>query len=182
MTPTHFVARAVAPLLCALPLLASAQSGGTPLRIENAWARFTTGQQSTGVFLTLTAAEDSRLVGGSSPLAGSVEVHEMRMDGEVMRMRAIPALALPAGQAVALKPGGYHVMLMGLKKPLAAGSTVPLTLVVEGADKQQRRIDVSVPVRKSAPVREQPVPGPDGKGHEHHGHEHGHGHGHDHKH
>jgi copper(I)-binding protein len=75
-----------------------------------------------------------------------VEIHEMAMDGNVMKMRAVPSLDLPAGKAVDLKPGGYHVMLMDLKKPLTAGDTVPITLVVESAG-QRETVEVKAAVR-----------------------------------
>jgi VCBS repeat-containing protein len=82
-------------------------------------------------------------------VAGVVEIHEMAMDGNAMKMRALPkaGLDLPAGKAVALKPGGYHVMLMGLKQQLKAGDTVPLTLVVEGKDGKKETLELKVPVR-----------------------------------
>ena len=73
------------------------------------------------------------------------------MDGNVMKMRAIPGLELPAGKAVDLKPGGYHVMLMSLKQPLKDGETVPLTLVVEGKDGKQEKLEVKAPVKAAAP-------------------------------
>jgi copper(I)-binding protein len=104
-------------------------------------------QKATGAFMRLTAPVDSRVVEARSPVAGTVEIHEMKMDNGVMRMRAMPALTLPANQAVDLAPGGYHVMLMGLKQVLKPGDSVPLTLVVEGPDKQRRNIEVSAPVR-----------------------------------
>ena len=164
--------------LLAAALLTMSASAWSQVVVSDAWARATVpGQQATGMFATLTATQDSKLVGGSSPVAGTVEVHEMKMEGDVMKMRAIPALALPAGQAVALKPGSYHVMLMGLKKPLPDGSSVPIKLVVEDAQKKQTTIDIKVPVKKAAPAQ-----GADGAGHGHsHGHSHGHAHG-DHKH
>jgi copper(I)-binding protein len=80
------------------------------------------GQKGTGAFMKLTAKDGAKLVGASSPVAGVTEVHEMKMEGDVMKMRAVPALDLPAGKPVELKPGGYHVMLMDLKAPLAKGS------------------------------------------------------------
>lgn len=98
----------------------------------DAWVRATVpGQKATGLFVELKSPTAARLTGGSSPVAASVEVHEMSMDGGVMRMRALPALALPAGQAVSLKPGSYHVMLMGLKGDVPAGTTVPVNLTIE---------------------------------------------------
>jgi copper(I)-binding protein len=116
--------------------------------VTDPWVRGTVPEQkATGAFMRLTAPVDSRVVEARSPVAGTVELHEMKMDNGVMRMRAMPALTLPANQAVNLAPGGYHVMLMGLKQPLKAGDTVPITLVVEGPDKQRRNIEVSAPVR-----------------------------------
>lgn len=117
------------PLLLALSLATAAAQAQTAATAP--WVRATVaGQQATGLFVELKSPTAARLVGGSSPLAASVEVHEMSMDNGVMRMRALPALALPAGQAVSLKPGGYHVMLMGLKQPVKAGDTVPVTLTI----------------------------------------------------
>lgn len=94
-----------------------------------------------------TSAKPAKVVAASSPAAAVVEIHEMKMDGGVMKMRAVDALALPAGQAVALKPGSYHVMLMGLKAPISAGETVPLTLTVEGEDKQRSTVEVKALAR-----------------------------------
>jgi len=151
--------------LLAATLLTLACSAHAQVAVSDAWVRATVpGQQATGMFATLTATQDSKLVGGSSPAADTVEVHEMKMDGDVMKMRAIASLPLPAGQAVSLKPGSYHVMLLGLKKPLSDGSTVPIKLVIEDAQKKQAAIEVKVPVKKMAPAK-----GAD-HGHGHHGH------------
>lgn len=156
--------------MVALTLLSMAGSAWSQVAVSDAWVRATVpGQQATGMFANLTATQDSKLVGGSSPVAGTVEVHEMKMEGDVMKMRAVASLPLPAGQAVSLKPGSYHIMLMGLKKPLPDGSTVPVKLVVEDAQKKQATIDVKVPVKKMGPAQ----------GAEPAGHDHGHG---DHKH
>jgi hypothetical protein len=88
-----------------------------------------------------------RLVEARSPVAGVVEIHEMTMVDNVMRMRAVPGLELPAGKAVELKPGGYHVMLMDLKGQVKEGQSVPLTLVVEGRDKKRQTVEVKAQVR-----------------------------------
>ena len=90
------------------------------------------------------------MVEAKSPVAGVVEVHEMSMEKDVMKMRAVPALELPAGKMVELKPGGYHVMLMDLKQQMKEGDTVPLTLVVEGKDKKRSTIEVKAPVKPLA--------------------------------
>lgn len=116
--------------------------------VQDAWVRATVPQQkATGAFMRLTATQDMRLVGASSPVAGVTEVHEMKLVDNVMKMRAIPALDLPAGQAVELKPGGYHIMLLDLKQPVAQGSTVPLTLVFEAKDGQRTTQELQAPVR-----------------------------------
>ena len=145
----------------ALLLAAAGSAFAQAVKVENAWARATVpGQQGTGAFMTLTAPEGARLVGASTPAAGVAEVHEMAMQGDVMKMRAVPALDLPAGQPVELKPGGYHLMLMDLRAPLTPGSTVPLTLLLRDARGAELRQEVRVPVRAAA----QPAPT--------HGHQH----------
>ena len=112
-------------------------------RVTDAWVRGTVAQQGgTGAFMKITSAQGGRLVAAQSPVARSAEVHEMTLQGDVMAMRAIDALELPAGQAVELKPGGHHLMLLGLKQPLKAGETVPLTLTVEGKDGKRETIEV----------------------------------------
>ena len=119
-----------------------------PVAVADAWARATvTGQKASGVFMKLTAAQATRLVGASSPVAGVVEVHEMKMEKDVMKMAAIAELDLPAGKTVELKPGGYHVMLMDLKNPLADKSNIPLTLTFEDAKGQKSQQVLQVPVR-----------------------------------
>ncbi len=116
--------------------------------VQDAWVRATVPQQkATGAFMRLTAAQDARLVSASSPVAGVTEVHEMKLVDNVMKMRPLPALDLPAGQAVELKPGGYHIMLLDLKQPVAQGSTVPLTLVFEAKDGQRTTQELQSPVR-----------------------------------
>jgi copper(I)-binding protein len=98
--------------------------------------------------MQLSARADTRLVEVSSPIAGVVELHEMAMEQDVMRMRAVKAgLALPAGKPVELKPGGYHVMLMDLKGPVKAGDVVPVTLVFEGQGGQRETLVVKATAR-----------------------------------
>jgi copper(I)-binding protein len=116
-------------------------------RVTDPWVRGTVAaQQPAGIYLTLQSARGGRLVDVKSPLARA-EMHEMAMEGDVMRMRQVAAIDLPAGRAVVLKPGGLHLMLMGLKAPLKAGDTVPLTLVVEGKDGQRESLEVQAPVK-----------------------------------
>jgi len=106
------------------------------LTIDQLWARPTVpGMSAGGGFLSIrnSGSKPDRLLGGSSPVADAVEVHEMRMEGDVMRMREIKALELPAGTRVTLAPGGLHLMLLGLKAPLKVGDNVPVKLRFEAA-------------------------------------------------
>ena len=119
--------------------------------VKEAWVRGTVAsQKSTGLYAQITSSGGGRLVAVSSPLAGVAEIHEMAMDGNVMRMRALAALDLPAGKAVKLEPGGYHVMLMQLKQELKAGDAVPVTLVVEAADGKRENIEIQATVKALA--------------------------------
>jgi hypothetical protein len=116
--------------------------------VKEPWVRATVAQQkASGAFMTLTSTSDVKLVSASSPVAETVEVHEMAIENDVMKMRAVSAIPLPAGKPVELKPGGYHVMLMGLKQPLQAGDTVPVTLVIEDKNQKRESIEVQAPVR-----------------------------------
>jgi copper(I)-binding protein len=120
--------------------------------VHNAWVRSTVaGQSGTGAFMSLTASEATRLVGVDSPVAGVAEVHEMKMEGDVMKMRALPGLDLPAGKTIELKPGSYHLMLMDLKQSLPKDTRVPLVLRFQNAGGVQSRLELSVPVRMMAP-------------------------------
>lgn len=133
-------------------LLSSAAWAQTAVKVEGGWARATVqGQQATGAFMKLTAPQATRLVAVSTPVAGVAEVHEMKMDGNVMKMRAIAGLDLPANQAVELKPGSFHLMLMDLKAPLMKDSSVALTLTFKDAKGVETKQQVSVPVSTGMP-------------------------------
>jgi len=134
-------------------LLAWAGAGHAQVQVKDAWARpAVQGQSATGAFMSLTSADGARLVGASSPVAGVVEIHEMAMDGNVMKMRAVPGVDLPPGRSVELKPGGYHVMLMDLKRPLKLGERVPVELRFETRDKRLVTQPVEVEVMARAPA------------------------------
>lgn len=127
--------------------------------VNDAWVRGTVAQQkATGAFMRITSMQGGKLISASSPIAGTVEVHEMSMDGNVMKMRPLAdGLALPMGKAVELKPGGYHVMLMDLKRPLVAGDVVPIALVIQGGNGKRETVDVKAPVRAlGAPAANSP--------------------------
>ncbi len=142
--------------LSALALSACGQSGPSakagaagPVVVADALCRPTpNGRQVTGCYLTLTAPAADTLVSVSSPVAALAQVHEMRMESNMMMMRELEAgLPLPAGQAVSLAPGGNHIMLMGVTEPLRAGDAVPLTLTFATA----------APIEVTAPVGQPPA-------------------------
>lgn len=135
-----------------------AQGVFAQVQVDEPWVRATVAQQKvTGAFMRLTAPQDARLVSAQSPVAGRVEIHEMTMENNVMKMRPVDAIELPAGKVVELKPGGYHVMLFDLKRPVVEGETMPLTLVIEGKDGKRESIELSAPVK--------PLTQPNGGGH-----------------
>ena len=139
-------------ILIAALAWAAAGSALAQVDITSAWARSTVpGQGGTGAFMTIVAKDGGKLVGAASPVAGVVELHEMAMDNNVMKMRAIPALDLPAGRAVQLKPGGYHVMLLDLKRPLKVGEKVRIELRLETPDGKRITQPVEVEVRSTPP-------------------------------
>jgi copper(I)-binding protein len=120
--------------------------------VEDGWVRASVpGQLSTGAFMRIVANEPTQLVSASSPVAGVAEVHAMKMEGDVMRMRPAGPIDLPVGSAFELKPSGYHLMLQDLKKPLEAGSTVPVTLVFRNAKGVETRQELRLPVAVLAP-------------------------------
>ena len=140
-------------LLTATLTLACSALYAQTVEVKDAWVRSPVrGQQGTGAFMNITAKEATRLVGVSSPVAGVAQVHEMKMEGDIMKMRAVPVLDLPAGRTVQLKPGGYHIMLMDLKQPLPKDGKVALTLRFMDAKGLESRLELAVPVSQAAPT------------------------------
>jgi len=139
--------------LTAAILALCAVAAAAQTTVKDAWVRGTVAQQrASGAFMQITSAQGGRLVSVQTPVAGMAEVHEMAMDGNVMKMRAVDGgLDLPAGKAVELKPSGYHVMLMDLKQPLKDGESVPLTLVVEARDGKRETLEVKAVVKSLTP-------------------------------
>ena len=137
----------------ALAALAFAAAAHAQVNISEPWVRGTVAAaKATGAFMRIQAEQDVRLVAGASPVAGVVEIHEMAMDGDVMKMRQLKdGLPIAKDTTAELKPGGYHVMLMELKHPLAAGETVPLTLTFEDAAHNRFTREVQAPVRALNP-------------------------------
>jgi copper(I)-binding protein len=122
--------------------------------VQNAWVRATVpGQRATGAFMSLSSAAGARLKSASTPVAAVAEVHEMRLEGDIMKMQALKdGLELPAGKTVELKPGGYHLMLLDLKAPLQKDSSITLTLVFVDAKGVESRTELKVPVATMAPM------------------------------
>ncbi|MGZ5183132.1 MAG: copper chaperone PCu(A)C [Ramlibacter sp.] len=127
--------------LVSLPALAQVSVG-------DPWVRATVPQQKVGgAFMQLSSAKPAKLVGVKTPVAGRVELHQMAMEGQTMRMRAVDSIDLPAGQTVNLASGGYHVMLFDLQRQLKEGEQVPLTLTVVDGTGKRETVAVSAPVR-----------------------------------
>jgi copper(I)-binding protein len=147
-------------LLAAAGLLSTAAFAQTPaaqsqvqppVNVIDPWIRATVpAQKATGAFMQLKAAKATRLVAASSLAAGRVEIHQMEMQGQTMRMHAVDGIDLPAGQAVNLASGGYHIMLLDLKRQLKEGEQVPLTLTVQGAGGKRDSVNLTVPVKPLA--------------------------------
>lgn len=141
-----------AAVLALSPAFAAPAADGTALAFGNAWVRATPpNAQVAGAFLSIenSGPEPDRLLSASTGVAAKVEIHEMKMDGEVMQMRQLAGgLAIPAKQTVTLKPGGIHLMLISPNQPLVAGQDVAITLVFEKAGKRTLAFAVS----KQAPA------------------------------
>jgi periplasmic copper chaperone A len=132
---------------------AHAHSDKAHVDVADLWIRPTVeGQKGTGGFMKLTARDNLQLVGVSTPLTKAAEVHEMRpskADTNVMEMREAKTVALPKGQTVEFKPGGYHLMFMDLKQVLSNGGTVPLTLHFKDAKGKTSKLDVTASVGRA---------------------------------
>jgi copper(I)-binding protein len=127
--------------LVSLPALAQ-------VSVSDPWIRATVpAAKVAGAFMQVKSAKSVKLVEVKSPVAGRVELHQMAMEGQTMRMRAVESIDLPAGQTVNLAAGGYHVMLFDLQRQLKEGEQVPLTLVVQDAAGKRENVAVSVPVK-----------------------------------
>jgi periplasmic copper chaperone A len=152
-----------------VPALSLVAAANELVTVSNGWVRGTVaGQKGSGAFMKITAKEGTRLTGVSSPVAGVAEVHEMKMEGDVMKMRAVPVLDIPAGGTVELKPGGYHLMLMDLKQALPVGSTVPVMLMFKDGKGAESRVEVNLPVATTAPAAGSATTGSDSsKAHAH---------------
>ena len=131
--------------------IAFAASAAAQVTVKEPWIRATVpAAKATGAFMVLQSAQDARLVEVKTPVAGLVEIHQMSMQGDHMMMSAVDGIDLPAGKPVALASGGYHIMLMDLKRQVKDGESVPMTLVFQKKDKKRESLDVQVPVKPLA--------------------------------
>jgi copper(I)-binding protein len=158
--PEHFVGKCFEPGSRTIPpmnkpalLFAAAfasAAASAQVTVDKPWVRTTVAQQTTtAAYLTITSAQGGKLVSASSPVAAVVDVHEMKMAGDMMKMRTVDALPLPAGKPVEFKPNGYHLMMTGLKAPVKAGDVVPIQLVVEDAQGKRETVDVKAAARQN---------------------------------
>ena len=132
----------------AVAILFSAHAFAGDVTVKDAWSRATApGQENGSVGLVITSAKEARLIAVTSPAAGHAEIHTMSMDDGVMRMRQLEDLPLPANTEVKLGPGGNHLMLFDLKKPLKAGDTFSVTATIQFADKSTKKITFKAEVR-----------------------------------
>ena len=139
--------------LVLMTLLATNLAGAhaAEISVSAAWVRPTVpGQNIAGGYLKITSAATAYLVGGSSPMAKAVELHQMSLENNVMKMRPLARLELPAGKPVELKPGSYHLMLIDVVRPLVAGDHVPLKLTVEDKSGNRQTVDVMAEVGQQA--------------------------------
>jgi hypothetical protein len=140
--------------VAALSCLGLWSSAWAQVTVERAWAQTTVpNQASSGAFMHITALRDVRLTGARSPVAGVVELHDMRIDSGIMRMHPVHELPIKVGQSIELKSGGYHLMMMDLKRPLKAADTVALTLEFKATDGSVSGVEV-----KAVAAFAQPAP------------------------
>ena len=142
----------IAVALLAACLTMSMSASQAEVVVTGAWVRATVpNQKATGAFMQLVSKKDTTLVSARSDIAGIMEVHEMKMENDVMRMRAVDGLKLPANQPVELKSGGYHLMMMDLKKQLKVGTEEQITLVFKNAKGDSETTFVHAPVALTQP-------------------------------
>jgi len=147
MARSNFVRRAGSALVSSVFVVGSAMAlADAGVKVTNVWAKSTApGQNVAAAYLNVVSSAPTALVRAESPAAKLVELHEMKMDGDMMKMRPVQKIDLPAGKEVKLEPGGLHVMLIDIKQPLKVGEKVPLTLVFEAGGKTEKvNIDAEV--------------------------------------
>lgn len=142
-------------LILSALLAAPAFAGG--IKVDNAWIREPApGQAVMGGFLDITSDKDAKLAEAASPVFGKIELHEMKMEGDVMKMREVGMIDLPKGKIIKLEPGGLHLMLYAPKNALKAGDKVPLTLMVKSGGKVEK-LEVTAEVRSMLAPAQAPM-------------------------
>ena len=137
----------VSAFICGSALLFST-SAAAEVTVKDAWVRGTVpAQKATGAFLTLTSTVEAKLVSAKTPIGERAEIHKTENHGGMMHMGEVESVPLPARQEVKLAPGGYHVMILGLKKPVTAEQKVPITLTIEEKGGARKTVEVQASVR-----------------------------------
>ncbi|MES2757064.1 MAG: copper chaperone PCu(A)C [Pseudomonadota bacterium] len=155
------------PLFALIASVAFASAAFAQTTVSEPWVRATVpAQKASGAFMQVRSADAARLVSATSPAAKSVEIHQMEMVGQTMKMRQVDGIDLPAGETVSLASGGYHIMLVGLNKQLKEGDSVALTLVVERKGKKET-VAVNAPVKALTYSAKPAAPKAAAEGHEH---------------
>ncbi len=136
-------------LFVSILLSVSGAAALAQVTVSDPWVRATVPvQKATGAFMTLTPERDGRLIEARSPVAGAVEIHEMVMQGDVMKMRALPTgLSMTKGKAVVFKSGSYHFMLLDLKQQMKAGDTIPIQLIIENNEGKRTTVEIKALVK-----------------------------------
>ena len=135
-------------LACIGALTLSAATAYAEVTVSDAWVKATRPAQKVGAaYMTLESPQDATLVKIESPAAGTVEIHSMTMNDGIMKMRRLEDLPLPAGESVKLAPGGFHLMLFDLAKPMQAGETVPFTLHFKDSAGNLSTVQTQAPVK-----------------------------------
>jgi copper(I)-binding protein len=136
------------PIFALIASIAFASTAFAQTTITEPWVRATVPQQTaSGAFMQVRSADAARLVSASSPVARSVEIHKMEMNGQTMKMREVDGIDLPAGQTVNLASGGFHIMLVGLNRQLKEGESVPVSLIIERKQGKSETVVVNAPVK-----------------------------------
>ena len=139
----HLLGSAVAMTLISVASVSQAQ-----VIVKDAWVRATVAQQkATGAFMKIQSKQDAKLISISTASAEMVEIHEMSMENQMMKMQQVESITLPVGKWVELTPGGFHVMLMGLNAQAKENDEIRLSLTIEGKNKKREVLEVKAKVR-----------------------------------
>lgn len=142
------ILRAGAAALVLMLVLDTAAAAADPVKISHPWVRATVpGQSVAGAYMEITSNVPAALIAADSPVARKTEPHAMMLDAGVMKMRAVERIELPANETVSLKPGGYHLMLVDIKRELKAGDRVPLKLIVQDRNGVRSAMQIDAEVR-----------------------------------